>query len=231
MAQSESSHLAKAKEYIARGEEFYRKAADEMVAARKEDPTLGYRTIGEWVGRDAEWCRRLVQWRTSAEDIGTTPWAGQYGERLERMRKQAVEQPVEIVEAIRQAPEEAQKEIAKQIAEDDSGFGRAVRKARHEYHRDMEARGERRMMERPSSRRLHDSAELATAMNAMSHVQSRLREAIASLKAMTRDLREDERAEMVADVAEAQEALDWLREALESGNFDEELAALLEENS
>lgn len=53
-------HLARAKEYVARGEEFYRKAAEEIIAAQKADPTLSNRAIGEWFGYGESWVSDVV---------------------------------------------------------------------------------------------------------------------------------------------------------------------------
>jgi hypothetical protein len=72
----ESKHLAKAKDYIGKGEGFYRKAADEIIAAQREDPSLGYRQIGEVLGRSDRWCNDLVKWRTSAKGSSPTPYGG-----------------------------------------------------------------------------------------------------------------------------------------------------------
>lgn len=66
-------HLARARDYLARGEEFYARAADEIIAAREADPTLGYREIGKRLARSEYWARELVKWRTSAMDTSPTP--------------------------------------------------------------------------------------------------------------------------------------------------------------
>lgn len=59
--------LNKAKDWIERGNEFYAKAADEIIAALKEDPTLSQREVGQRLGRSERWVRNLVQSRTNAE--------------------------------------------------------------------------------------------------------------------------------------------------------------------
>jgi hypothetical protein len=55
---SKTDHLAKAKEYLAKGEDYYRKAAEEIVAAQKDDPTLSNGAIGARLGKSDEWVRR-----------------------------------------------------------------------------------------------------------------------------------------------------------------------------
>jgi hypothetical protein len=64
MAAGTQDHLARAKEYIAQGDSYYAKAADEIIAAQKEDPTLSNVEIARRIGRNESWVRRLVQART-----------------------------------------------------------------------------------------------------------------------------------------------------------------------
>ena len=75
------THLDKAKDYIGRGEEFFRKAADEIRAAMDEDFQLSYRTIGDHLGRNESWVRRLVTWSTNAPRTAT-PFAEDAGRLL-----------------------------------------------------------------------------------------------------------------------------------------------------
>jgi hypothetical protein len=65
MNASAKAHLAKAKEYVAKGEQFYRMAAEQIVAAQAEDSTLSNREIGEWFGRSHTWVQDIVRWHTS----------------------------------------------------------------------------------------------------------------------------------------------------------------------
>ena len=69
-------HLQKAREYVARGDEFYAKAADEIIAAMAADSTLSYRQIAETVGRSATWCKTIVSWRTNGQRADETPFSG-----------------------------------------------------------------------------------------------------------------------------------------------------------
>lgn len=72
-------HLAKAKEYIGRGEDYYRRAAEEIVAAMKEDPTLGYRQIAKTLGKGTTWVGDIVRWHTNGrahDGFQPTPFAG-----------------------------------------------------------------------------------------------------------------------------------------------------------
>lgn len=106
-----NTHLAKAKDYIDRGDDFYEKAADEIVAAQEEDPTLSYRAIAKAIGRSDPWVRHIVKARTSAQDL-REPWSGTAGEdgpatvrtltraTPERMKQMLAELPPEQIEAV-----------------------------------------------------------------------------------------------------------------------------------
>lgn len=76
MNQDAKRHLEKARDYVGRGDGFYRKAAEEIIAAQKADHTLSNREIGEWFGRGADWVRILVQWSTN-DDPDSTPFGGE----------------------------------------------------------------------------------------------------------------------------------------------------------
>lgn len=66
-------HLAKAEDYLGKGDGWYRKAALEIVAAQKADTTLSNREIGERFGRSKDWVRQLVTWVTTGEPGSTSP--------------------------------------------------------------------------------------------------------------------------------------------------------------
>lgn len=75
MNASAKAHLAKAKEYADRGEQFYRMAAEQIIAAQTADSTLGQREIAAWFDRSQRWVGELVRWHTSADDR-PTPFSG-----------------------------------------------------------------------------------------------------------------------------------------------------------
>jgi hypothetical protein len=93
MNKSAEKHLAAARDYVSRGdefgrkrEEFYRKAAEEIIAAQKADPTLSNREAGEFVGYSADWVRDIVNRRTNDEPLAS-PWAHQTVAKQERAAK------------------------------------------------------------------------------------------------------------------------------------------------
>jgi hypothetical protein len=77
MNKSAETHLAKARDYYTKGEEFYRKAAEEINAAQEADPTLTNREIGKWFDKSDDWVRTLVLAFTSSDpDRQATPFGG-----------------------------------------------------------------------------------------------------------------------------------------------------------
>lgn len=101
MNREAARHVDKAVGYIERGEGFYRKAAEEIVAAQKADPTLSNREIGEHFERSATWVRDLVRWITTSQSTAPTPYSGQADAVNLRKTKQMLrEAPMEQVEQI-----------------------------------------------------------------------------------------------------------------------------------
>lgn len=105
-------HLARAKDYIGRGEEFYRKAAAEIAEAMNQDGSLTYARIGESLGHTDKWVGRLVRWSTTG-DVHT-PFAEEKGKVAERharsvMREAPMEQVEQIIAAL---PPERQRKLA-----------------------------------------------------------------------------------------------------------------------
>jgi hypothetical protein len=92
-------HIDKAKGYADRGEKLYGSAADEMIAAQKSDPTLGYEAIGKRMGRSEAWVGDLVRWRTKG-GVRPSPFARDdySAETQTRAKKVAREQPEALVE-------------------------------------------------------------------------------------------------------------------------------------
>lgn len=71
-------HIDKAVGYFEKGEGFYRKAAEEIIAAKKADSTLSNEEIGKRFGKSRYWVERLVTWATTGDrdpDIG--PFGGE----------------------------------------------------------------------------------------------------------------------------------------------------------
>jgi hypothetical protein len=69
-----SKHLDKAEVYFAKGDSWYAKAADEIIAAQKADPRLSLREIGERFGKGHKWVGSIVTWRTSGSPESGIDW-------------------------------------------------------------------------------------------------------------------------------------------------------------
>lgn len=82
-----NEHLEKARDYIARGEEFYLAAATEIAAARDDGVT--WVAIGDYLGRSDEWCKQVVAWanKSPANRNKSTPFAEQSGAVAKRHAK------------------------------------------------------------------------------------------------------------------------------------------------
>lgn len=109
-------HLARARDYLARGEEFYARAADEIIAAQKDDPTLGVREIAQRLDRSKSWVHELVRWRTSVQGPLHPPFGGpvENEARYDRQARTALKDP----ERRRKALAELDTREVEQIAQD-----------------------------------------------------------------------------------------------------------------
>jgi hypothetical protein len=127
MNKSAEKHLAKAGDFLEKGESFYHKAAGEIVAAQRADSTLSNREIGEQFGRSKEWVRQLVQWHTSGT-TSPTPYAetGRPHQDQTAARKVLSTAPLEQIEQIIETlPRERRDAIG-------AAAGDPYRQARHE---------------------------------------------------------------------------------------------------
>jgi hypothetical protein len=124
--QDAEGHLAAAAEYIKIAESgdaaraAYLHAADEIIAAQKDDPSLTYTEIGKRIKRYHDYAGDLVRWRTSG---AKTPTPFSHGGQSEHRagsdkaaaKRVARERPEAFVAAFRDAPPAARKAIAKEI--------------------------------------------------------------------------------------------------------------------
>jgi hypothetical protein len=118
-------HLSRAAEYIAKGDGWYSKAADEIIAARKEDVQLTWKQTAEKVNRSDSWCRRLVAERTkviAGEQAGVEvvpDWhqRGSHGTKaeIEAGARKLLASPGEAKKLFASLPPEAQKTVAKAV--------------------------------------------------------------------------------------------------------------------
>lgn len=116
MNQSAERHLAKAETYIGKGESFYRKAADEILAAKEADPSLSTRDIAARVGLAHSSVARILKWAGGGA-AAATPFARVEGDTARKDREAAKrvlrEAPMETVEKIiSDLPPKRQRQVA-----------------------------------------------------------------------------------------------------------------------
>jgi hypothetical protein len=209
-------HLARAKDYADRGDSFYEKAADEILAAKEADPTLGNGEIGERLGRSGSWVSDLVRWRTNG-DPDVRPFAGSREARLRsETRKLLRDEPRQAAALVAEAPPKTRRAIARELA-------RAVERD------ETEAR-ERRTREHGTE--WHDYT--SEALRLLSEARRLIKDAHAAVMSASRtDQLTDERRQLItASAAITSTSADYVKEAAESGHdMDAALAELLEQEA
>jgi hypothetical protein len=118
---SHQDHLARAKEYIAQGDDFYRKAADEIRSAITNDGVTQTQAARA-LGRSQSWVAKLLA-RTeeySDPNIPLVPFGGpeENEARYERHDKTVLRDPKRRAEALAALPAATRAEIAKQAMAD-----------------------------------------------------------------------------------------------------------------
>jgi hypothetical protein len=100
--------IARAKEFLATGDEKYRLAAKEMRAARDAGAT--WDEIGDGVGRSESWCRKVVTWAElpANERSNSTVWENHKDIDRRKARQVIREEPEVVLQAIQNDPELAQ---------------------------------------------------------------------------------------------------------------------------
>jgi hypothetical protein len=214
-------HIDKAKEYARRGESLYSSAVDEILAAQKADPTLGYREIGQAMGRSKEWVRTLVLWHTSGTD--RAPYATDSMARPQRAAKQMLRDadddkiddltagltPTQAAKLAASADKVVQEHGRKQRAQSDANRREAV--------------GVDADDDLAAEQKVHDAeAELFKARRA-------LRDAVALFSEVrVSDVRESWTEDLLKTLTDLQERIEMCRVLLQGGTVnDEELAELL----
>ena len=126
MNTSAEKHLAKAVEYAAKGEEYYRKTAEEILAAQAADPTLTQRQAGKVMGRSETWISEILSSFRRAE----APYSGSaYAERkaVNHTKKILREAPLEQVEQMIAELSDERKQALR------AAVGDRYAQARHDY--------------------------------------------------------------------------------------------------
>ncbi len=116
MNKAAEQHLRKASEYIAKGDEFYRKAKPEIVAALL-DPKVLQKDVARYLGKSEAWVSEVVKW----DGTGTL-----YGKDSEQRQVRQAKQ------VLREAPAEQVADLLDHIAPAVKAEAEFIREARRE---------------------------------------------------------------------------------------------------
>jgi hypothetical protein len=218
-------HLAKARDYVARGEEFYRKAAKEIVAAQEADPSVGERQVAATMGRTREWVRALVRWHTNGYP-GNGPFAAETPEAkgrgsVEAKRVLRDSSPEQVEEIVASLSPEATTKLARAVSRQYEQRGNEAKRESQRAFR--ETVGESFADDLDEEQRLRDAeSKVFEARRALRDMLALLNEA--DLEAMRDSWRED----FLKTLDDLATRIDLAR-ALLSGTLEEDLARFLSE--
>jgi Family of unknown function (DUF6192) len=239
MNQEVARHLDRAEKYLARGDEFYGKAADEMIAAKAADPALSNRAMGERFGKSARWVGALIGWRERGEPDAPIDWgrgshatSAEIDEGVVKMLRdgpmERVEQIVSSLPANRVAKVAhaalGRPGVAREMAKDPDAAAAVVRASAHvgeeQAHRE--------------DRRHREHSQTRPTMDLLVKVLGNLMVAKRATKSAYEAARElsltDEQREAVHEALDEEATIiDWFRSYLDSGDqsFEAELERLL----
>lgn len=237
MNRSAESHLAKAEKLLAKGDDYYGKAADEIIAAQKADPTLSNRQVGDRFGRHHSWVAKLVTWRTSgasdappfarANDptvesrnvkLGLSKMSGEEVDRL--VHDLPAKKAAQLAQAALEAPG-----VTRELAKDAEASATVIR-ASGKVAEDME----RKARSRSTIGRTSGLDYLVEVQGNLHGAKRRLSDSYKA--ACELELNDDHREAVTELLDEIVLIIDWFRSYLDSGDqsFEDELSRLLKES-
>lgn len=233
MNRSAEAHIARAKGHLAKGNEYYAKAGEEILAARKEGAT--WPEIADGMEQSESTVRRVAEFaKTPASgmspETGVNWQRGSHGTRKEIQagaKKLLAEAPIEEVrEAIAALPRERQREVARAAYDESQKAMRAkIEQARSE----LEASGAAQDM-RDVRDRLQANGAVQEILGGLAQVKLRVRQ-LAKTVNEHRPLIEDDDVRQAVD-EEIEETRTWVEmafDAIQSGDLDATLAQILSE--
>lgn len=241
MNKQAEKHLQRAEGLFARGDGFYHKAVEEIVAAQKADSTLSNREIGSRFGKTDSWVRSLVQWHTSA-DGRATPFAGDTPQNraneLAKTKRVLREAPLEQVEHIvgalpaKQAAKLAQAAlerpgVARELAKTSEGSA-SVHRASGRVSEEMQSQNRQRTRAARGTDSPVDGLEvLVEVLGGIRGAKRKLYDSYTAARDHRLNKSQREAAHEILD--ELATIIDWYRGYLDSGDqsFEDELAKLL----
>ena len=109
-------HFTKARGYLVKGDEMYRKAAAEIRAGMKADPSLTQEEIGRWFGHSQSWVQRLLAWdKDYSSTNNPTPFVRPANKTANDTKAFLRDAPMEVVER-----------VLDDLPKEDDGGGRGV---------------------------------------------------------------------------------------------------------
>jgi len=107
-------HFTKARGYLVKGDEMYRKAAAEIRAGMKADPSLTQEEIGRWFGHSQSWVQRLLAWdKDYSSTNNPTPFVRPANKTANDTKAFLRDAPMEVVERVLDdLPKERKEQIA-----------------------------------------------------------------------------------------------------------------------
>lgn len=206
MTDRAQAHLAKAKDYIAKGDEFYRRAKIEISVAIEQDPLLSQQDIATAIGMSKTWVADVIRW----DGTGTL-----YGKDTERRQMDMAKQ------VLRESHPEQVAEIL-----DDPQINRNVTEAALLREERTAERVQREQRDRVPG--LVRSAQINEVLNGMISAKLGLTRTLRELQ-KTPEIREDDREDLLTIVAELKLEVDWIESFLTAGttDIDSELEAIL----
>lgn len=247
MNEAAKQHLDNAIAYALRGDEYYAKCADEIIAAQEADPTIGLEQIAQRFGRSRRWVRALVTSRTNWQ-----PDAGPFAVDWERgshattaeieagAQKLLASKPLELVERMveelpaKQAAAVAtaalrKPGVAREIAADDDA-SKALEKVEMEYWKEVEEQGKRKTRKERKKSGIGgavDSLGTLLILGTLSKAKGLLAESYEGAKEVT--LTDDMKGALEEVLGEISAYVDWYRSLLasDSPGFQDEVDRLL----
>jgi hypothetical protein len=166
MTRDAQKHLAKAKDYIAKGDQFYRKAKPEIEAAYQV-PGTRQEDIANYLGKSITWVQDVLRWDGTGTLYGDATPARQVRQAKQTVRVSEGGEAEDIAAALIENPAMV-KSVVKQISEDP--------KARAEATKAMEAHYEKQAKE-SAKRKREAEVDRAGGEEELSHKELKLRAA------------------------------------------------------
>jgi hypothetical protein len=218
---TENRHVAKARDYLGKGDGYYERAADEMIAA--QDDGMSTRQLAAALGRSQQWIATVIKWGRDHSSSQPTPFgtAGKDASRRRSEVKRAMREatPEQLHEIVAELPGETVAQL--QTVAHDVAWEQADAESADRSTLTPAGVGKQRETHQRSARHRLTVLDVKVAAD---RSRAGLREMIELLAEV--ELSADEQHEVGWRVDELAQALEIVKAALGSGNWDAALAEL-----